>query len=80
MKIKALLALCAAGALCGCQTSNQADYVQIGYGPSFDVAHAQRELQKRSVDQGTLPSGRQDLLPAPGLATLWATQLPRTIS
>lgn len=50
MRVKALWALCATAALCGCQTSNQADYVQIGYGPSFDVAHAQCEMQKGSVD------------------------------
>ncbi|MDX8457299.1 hypothetical protein [Mesorhizobium humile] len=67
MKIKVLPALCAAAALCGCQTSNQTDYVQIGYGPSFDVAHAQCELQKRSVDQGYIAIGSPGFVAGAGI-------------
>jgi hypothetical protein len=67
MRVKALMALCATAALCGCQTSNQADYVQIGYGPSFDVAHAQCEMQKGSVDQGYLAIGSPGFVAGAGI-------------
>lgn len=67
MRVKALMALCATAAMCGCQTSNQADYVQIGYGPSFDVAHAQCEMQKGSVDQGYLAIGSPGFVAGAGI-------------
>ncbi|MET3594659.1 hypothetical protein ABID26_004067 [Mesorhizobium shonense] len=67
MRIRALWALCATAALCGCQTGNQADYVQIGYGPSFDVAHAQCEMQKGSVDQGYIAIGSPGLVAGAGI-------------
>ena len=67
MRVKALMALCATAALCGCQTSNQADYVQIGYGPSFDVAHAQCEMQKGSVDQGYIAIGSPGFVAGAGI-------------
>lgn len=67
MRVKGLLALCASAALCGCQTNNQADYVQIGFGPSFDVAHAQCELQKRSADQGYIAIGSPAFVAGAGL-------------
>lgn len=67
MRVKAFLALCASAALCGCQTSNQADYVQIGFGPSFDVAHAQCELQKRSADQGYIAIGSPAFVAGAGI-------------
>jgi hypothetical protein len=52
MKIQLIAAVAAVLVLSGCQTSNEADYMQIGYGPSFDVAHAQCDMRKSSVDQG----------------------------
>ncbi|TGQ47869.1 MULTISPECIES: hypothetical protein [unclassified Mesorhizobium] len=67
MKIKVLMALCAIAALCGCQTSNQADYIQIGYGPSFEVAHAQCELRSGSVDQGYIAIGSPAFVAGAGL-------------
>ncbi|TIN40403.1 MAG: hypothetical protein E5Y10_09285 [Mesorhizobium sp.] len=67
MKSKPLMALGAIMLLCGCQTSNQADYMQIGYGPSFEVAHAQCELQKRSVDQGYIAIGSPAFVAGAGL-------------
>ncbi|MGX9575767.1 hypothetical protein [Mesorhizobium sp. f-mel] len=67
MKIKVLTALGAVAALCGCQTSNQADYMQIGYGPSFDVAHAQCELQKRSVNRGYIAIGSPAFVAGAGI-------------
>lgn len=67
MRVKALMALCASAALCGCQTSNQADYVQIGYGPSFDVAHAQCEMQKGSADQGYIAIGSPAFVAGAGI-------------
>jgi hypothetical protein len=58
MKITLLAALGAALCLCACQTSNQADYMQMyAYGPSFDAAHAQCELQAGSVNRGFLAIG-----------------------
>ncbi|MER9302919.1 hypothetical protein [Mesorhizobium sp. M0496] len=67
MKIKAFMALGAVAALCGCQTSNQADYMQIGYGPSFEVAHAQCEMRKGSVDQGYLAIGSPAFVAGAGI-------------
>ncbi|MDX8525659.1 hypothetical protein RFM68_14175 [Mesorhizobium sp. MSK_1335] len=67
MKIKGRMALAAVAALCGCQTSNQADYMQIGYGPSFDVAHAQCELQKGSADQGYIAIGSPGFVAGAGI-------------
>ncbi|RUX01127.1 MAG: hypothetical protein EOS46_02440 [Mesorhizobium sp.] len=67
MKVKSFAALGAVALLCGCQTSNQADYMQIGYGPSFEVAHAQCELQKRSADQGYLAIGSPAFVAGAGL-------------
>lgn len=67
MRIRALWALCATAALCGCQTSNRADYVQIGYGPNFDVAHAQCEMQKGSVDQGYIAIGSPGFVAGAGI-------------
>ncbi|MDX8521230.1 hypothetical protein [Mesorhizobium dulcispinae] len=67
MRVKALLALGASAALCGCQTSNQADYIQIGYGPSFDVAHAQCEMQKGSADQGYIAIGSPAFVAGAGI-------------
>ncbi|TPI29760.1 hypothetical protein FJW07_30080 [Mesorhizobium sp. B3-1-9] len=67
MRVKVLMALCASAVLCGCQTSNQADYVQIGFGPSFDVAHAQCELQKRSADQGYIAIGSPAFVAGAGI-------------
>ncbi|KAA3448559.1 hypothetical protein C7I87_21045 [Mesorhizobium sp. SARCC-RB16n] len=61
------MALGAIAALCGCQTSNQADYMQIGYGPSFDVAHAQCELQKGSADQGYIAIGSPGFVAGAGI-------------
>ncbi|MBZ9725293.1 hypothetical protein LB554_15180 [Mesorhizobium sp. CO1-1-11] len=77
MKINPIMALGAIAVLCGCQTGNQADYMQIGYGPSFDVAHAQCELKKGSADQGYLRSDRRALWRVPELATLSATWPPK---
>ncbi|PBC23453.1 hypothetical protein CK226_10010 [Mesorhizobium sp. WSM4311] len=62
-----LMALVAIAPLCGCQTSNQADYMQIGYGPSFDVAHAQCEMQKGSVDQGYIAIGSPGFVAGAGI-------------
>ncbi|MGX5803365.1 hypothetical protein ACWGS9_19215 [Bradyrhizobium sp. Arg314] len=62
-----LLALCAGAALSGCQTDNPNDYVQIGYGPSFDVAHAQCDMQKRSVDQGYIAIGSPGFVAGAGI-------------
>ncbi|TGQ79345.1 hypothetical protein EN850_20875 [Mesorhizobium sp. M8A.F.Ca.ET.207.01.1.1] len=67
MNSKVLMALGVVAALCGCQTSNQADYAQIGYGPSFEVAHAQCEMQSRSVDQGYLAIGSPAFVAGAGL-------------
>jgi hypothetical protein len=67
MKVKSFSALGAVALLCGCQTSNQADYMQIGYGPSFEVANAQCELQKRSADQGYLAIGSPAFVAGAGL-------------
>lgn len=67
MKIRRSLALCAIAALYGCQTSNQADYIQIGYGPSFEVAHAQCEMQKGSVDQGYIAIGSPGFVAGAGI-------------
>lgn len=67
MRIKAFVALGATAALGGCQTSNQADYMQIGYGPSFDVAHAQCEMHKGSVDQGYIAIGSQGFVAGAGI-------------
>lgn len=67
MKVKWFVALGATALLCGCQTSNQADYMQIGYGPSFDVAHAQCEMQKGSVDQGYIAIGSPGFVAGAGL-------------
>ncbi|TJV39454.1 MAG: hypothetical protein E5Y02_25495 [Mesorhizobium sp.] len=67
MKIKSLMALGATVAICGCQTSNQDDYMQIGYGPSFEVAHAQCEMRKGSVDQGYLAIGTPAFVAGAGL-------------
>lgn len=67
MKRKTLMALAAIVPLCGCQTSNQADYMQIGYGPSFDVAHAQCEMRKGSVDQGYIAIGSPGFVAGAGL-------------
>ena len=62
-----LMALVAIAPLCGCQTSNQADYMQIGYWPSFDVAHAQCEMQKGSVDQGYIAIGSPGFVAGAGI-------------
>ncbi|MBZ9974037.1 hypothetical protein [Mesorhizobium sp. BR-1-1-10] len=67
MKIKVLAALGAVAALSGCQTSNQSDYMQIGYGPSFDVAHAQCEMQKGSADQGYIAIGSPGFVAGAGI-------------
>lgn len=67
MRVRVLLALCAGATLCGCQTSNQSDYVQIGYGPSFDVAHAQCEMQKGSADQGYIAIGSPGFVAGAGI-------------
>ncbi|TPK83414.1 hypothetical protein FJ936_20990 [Mesorhizobium sp. B2-4-13] len=67
MNRRSLMALGATVLLCGCQTSNQADYMQIGYGPSFEVAHAQCEMQKRSADQGYLAIGSPAFVAGAGL-------------
>ncbi|MER9171228.1 hypothetical protein NKI12_28660 [Mesorhizobium australicum] len=67
MKRKSLMALVAIVPLCGCQTSNQADYMQIGYGPSFEVAHAQCEMQKGSVDQGYIAIGSPGFVAGAGI-------------
>ncbi|TPK92599.1 hypothetical protein [Mesorhizobium sp. B2-4-17] len=67
MKINTLMALGAIATLCGCQTSNQSDYMQIGYGPSFDVAHAQCELQKGSADQGYIAIGSPGFVAGAGI-------------
>ncbi|MER8584610.1 hypothetical protein NKH19_05035 [Mesorhizobium sp. M1338] len=61
------MALTAIVLLGGCQTSNQADYMQIGYGPSFEVAHAQCEMRKGSVDQGYLAIGSPAFVAGAGL-------------
>lgn len=53
--------------LVGCQTANKADYIQIGYGPSFDVAHAQCELQSGSVDRGYFAFGSPAFVAGAGL-------------
>ena len=57
MKLRLLAAFGAALVLGGCQTGNEADYMRIGYGPSFDVAHAQCDMRKGAVDQGFLAIG-----------------------
>ncbi|RUU74157.1 hypothetical protein EOD00_39190 [Mesorhizobium sp. M7A.T.Ca.TU.009.01.3.1] len=62
-----MMVLAAIVSLCGCQTSNQADYMQIGYGPSFEVAHAQCEMRKGSVDQGYLAIGSPAFVAGAGL-------------
>ncbi|MBZ9907763.1 hypothetical protein LB557_17285 [Mesorhizobium sp. BR115XR7A] len=67
MKINPMMALGAIAVLCGCQTGNQADYMQIGYGPSFDVAHAQCELQKGSADQGYIAIGSPGFVAGAGI-------------
>ncbi|MBZ9748293.1 hypothetical protein LB516_23970 [Mesorhizobium sp. CO1-1-7] len=67
MKINTLMALGAIATLCGCQTSNQSDYMQIGYGPSFDVAHAQCEMQKGSADQGYIAIGSPGFVAGAGI-------------
>ncbi|WP_292137666.1 hypothetical protein, partial [Mesorhizobium sp.] len=67
MRIKAFVALGATAALGGCQTSNQADYMQIGYGPSFYVAHAQCEMHKGSVDQGYIAIGSPGFVAGAGI-------------
>ncbi|MER9723118.1 MULTISPECIES: hypothetical protein [unclassified Mesorhizobium] len=67
MKTKVFMALGAVAVLCGCQTSNQADYMQIGYGPSFDVAHAQCEMHKGSVDQGYIAIGSPGFVAGAGI-------------
>ncbi|MER8489337.1 hypothetical protein NKI51_10740 [Mesorhizobium australicum] len=67
MKRKSLMALAAILPLCGCQTSNQADYMQIGYGPSFDVAHAQCEMQKGSADSGYIAIGSPGFVAGAGI-------------
>jgi hypothetical protein len=67
MRRKSLMALATITQLCGCQTSNQADYMQIGYGPSFEVAHAQCEMRKGSVDQGYLAIGSPAFVAGAGL-------------
>ncbi|ESZ68174.1 hypothetical protein X727_23130 [Mesorhizobium sp. L103C119B0] len=67
MKTKVFMALGAVAVLCGCQTSNQADYMQIGYGPSFDVAHAQCEMRKSSADQGYLAIGSPAFVAGAGI-------------
>lgn len=77
MKRKTLMVLAAIVSLCGCQTSNQADYMQIGYGPSFEVAHAQCEMRKGSVDQGYLAIGSPHLSRVLGSATHLAMRSPK---
>ncbi len=67
MRVRVLLALCAGAALYGCQTDNPNDYVQIGYGPSFDVAHAQCDMQKRSADRGYIAIGSPGFVAGAGL-------------
>ncbi|MBZ9711549.1 hypothetical protein FJW08_31940 [Mesorhizobium sp. B3-2-1] len=67
MKNKEWMALGVIAALCDCQTSNQADYMQIGYGSSFDVAHAQCELQKGSADQGYIAMGSPGFVAGAGI-------------
>ncbi|TIM94970.1 MAG: hypothetical protein E5Y34_28085 [Mesorhizobium sp.] len=67
MKRKPSMALAAILLLCGCQTSNQSDYMQIGYGPSFEVAHAQCEMRKGSVDQGYLAIGSPAFVAGAGI-------------
>jgi hypothetical protein len=67
MKARSLAVLGAALILCGCQTGNQADYVQIGYGPSFDVAHAQCEIRSGSVNQGYIAIGSPAFVAGAGL-------------
>jgi len=67
MNRRSLMVLCATVLLCGCQTNNQADYVQIGYGPSFDVAHAQCEMQKGSADQGYIAIGSPGFVAGAGI-------------
>ena len=41
--------------------------MQIGYGPSFDVAHAQCEMQKGSVDQGYIAIGSPGFVAGAGI-------------
>ncbi|MBZ9725828.1 hypothetical protein LB554_17935 [Mesorhizobium sp. CO1-1-11] len=41
--------------------------MQIGYGPSFDVAHAQCELQKGSADQGYIAVGSPGFVAGAGI-------------
>jgi len=65
MNRKMLMALVAIAPLWGCQTSNQADYMQIGYGHSFDDVHAQCEMQKGSIDQGYIAIGSPGFVAGP---------------
>lgn len=66
MKLKPLAAFSAV-VLTACQTSNEADYTRIGYGPTFDVAHAQCEMRKGSVNQGYIAVGDPTFVAAAGL-------------
>jgi hypothetical protein len=67
MKIRGALALGALAALCGCQTDNPNDYTQIGYGPSFEVAHAKCDMVKGSVDRGYFAFGSPGFVAGAGL-------------
>ena len=67
MRPNATIALVAALALSACQTSSEADYVQIGYGPSFKIAHAQCDMRKASVNQGYIAFGSPGFVAGVGL-------------
>ena len=53
LEMRRSLTLAAVAALLSaCQTSNPADYMQIGPGPVFAYAHARCEIASNGVDRG----------------------------
>lgn len=67
MRIRVLAVLGAVALQSGCQTSNPNDYMRIGYGPSFEVAHANCELRKGAVRTGYIAIGSPAFVAGAGL-------------
>ena len=61
-KMRRILYLAAGAAiLSGCQTGNPNDYLQVGYGPGFQVAHARCEYPMQPCRKGHLRLGNAEL-------------------